>query len=267
MIDTLLGSQQLQFVLLRMALIIVLTLLAAKLIIVIARKRKEPKLHQKFIHSIVLVLLYCYGFILVLTQIPRFNNTLGAFLAGSGVIALSLSLAAQESLGNVINGLVLSVSKPFEVGDRIHLVNADITGYVEDISMRHTVIRTFLNSRIIIPNSVINKDMVENFDFLEETAAGFLDVVIKYESDVDRAITIMADVVGGHPDFFDRRKDPSTPKVAVFLRDLTLQGVALRAIVTTHSIERNFSTCSEVRHNIKLAFDQAGIQFAVTSRP
>jgi small-conductance mechanosensitive channel len=173
-------------------------------------------------------------------------------------------------LGNFISGLVISASRPFEVGDRIHLFGGNITGYIEDITIRHTVVRTFMNSRIIVPNSVINKEMIENSNFLEEKAAGFLDAVITYGSDMDEAIRIMTEVIASHPDYIDPRSaeaaaKSSDPSVKVYVRALSLYGVELRASVWTGHIDTNFSTCSDLRISLKKAFDQAGIRFSEAS--
>jgi len=262
--DNILHSGEIQFILLRMALILLLTVLVAKLTKRIAVRKLNNKLHYRFLYNILSVLIYLIGIVTALSEIPNFNNAFATLLAGSGIAALSIGLAAQESLGNFINGLVISVSKPFEVGDRIRLINGNITGYIEDITMRHTVVRTFVNSRVIVPNSVINKDMIENSNFLEDRASSFIDVIITYDSDMERACEIMASVVESHPDFVDTRSpdQKNQPKVTVFVRHLSVYGVELRASMWTSSINNNFAACSEVRRQLKTAFDAVGIQLA-----
>ena len=266
LMDLALSSDKPQYVALRMAGILIITWLVAKIISLFGRIRGKPRLHRSFVRNIITVMIYTLGIVLIINQIPSFNNnSLATFLTGSGIIALALSLAAQESLGNIISGIVISASKSFEVGDRIRLVNGNITGYIEDMTMRHMVIRTFMNSRVIIPNSVINKDMIESFSFLVKRADGFLDVAITYDSDLNLAIKIMEDVVGAHPDFVDTRPpdDDISPKVAVFVRELGIYGVELRACVTTNFVDTNFAACSEIRRDLKLAYDNAGVKFAV----
>lgn len=265
LIDNILNGTEIYFVAARMTAILILTWLAAKIVTLSGKIGKRTRLHIRFSRNIIAVMIYVAGIIMMLDQIPQFNNNaLATLLTGSGIIALALSLAAQESLGNIINGMVISMSRPFEVGDRIHLVNGKITGYIEDMTMRHMVIRTFMNSRVIVPNSVVNKDMVENFNFLEKQADGFLDATITFDSDLDRAIEIMQDVVGAHPEFVDTRGpgQQDQPKVAVSVRELSIYGVELRARVTTSFIDTNFSACSEIRIQIKKAFDAEGIKFA-----
>ncbi|HHY51680.1 MAG TPA: mechanosensitive ion channel family protein [Clostridiales bacterium] len=251
-------------ILLRILLILACTVLISKLVGKATRDKKRDKLYWKFLHNVIAISIYVGGCLLALGQLPQFNSGVETLLAGSGIAALALSLAAQESLGNAINGIVLTVSKPFEVGDRIKLVDAGITGYIEDITLRHTVIRTFMNSRIIVPNSTINKDMIENSNFQQARASAFIDVIITYDSDMEKAMEIMSRVVGEHPKFVDTRspEEMGQPKVPVYVRALSVYGVELRASMWTEHIGLSFDACSEVRRQLKHAFDEAGIKFA-----
>lgn len=264
LLEQLLESDALHHIILRMALIVVVTLLLAWIVAKIGRKYWNEKLHHRLLLNIIKALLYITGAVFALDQIPNLNRAFSTLLAGSGIAALAISLAAQESLSNVINGLAISASKPFAVGDRVRLIGGNITGYIEDITMRHTIVRTFMNSRVIIPNSVINKDMIENSNFLEDRASGFIDVVITFDSDMERACAIMADVVEKHPDFVDTRGpgEMHLPKVPVYVRTLSVYGVELRASMWTANIGSNFSACSDVRRRLKNEFDASGIRFA-----
>jgi len=262
--DTLLYSKEALYVVLRILSILVFTIIVARIFAALTKARWRDKLHFRQLYNILHTLIYVVGAFFIFGQIPGVHASFEALLAGSGILALAVSLGAQESLGNFINGIVLSASKPFEVGNRIHLIGGNITGYVEDITMRHVVVRTFANSRIIIPNSVINKDMIENANYLENQAAGFVDVIITLDSDAEHAIEIMAKVVGDHPNTVDTRTEPTEdkPKVNVFVRALSVYGIELRTTVWTESIDLNFVTCSEIRRDLKLAFEAAGVKLA-----
>ena len=254
------------FVLLRIAFVIVLTALVIRITLAATRKKSGQKLHYLIIRKLVVAGIFVTGLVLALSQLPDFDNIVATILAGSGIAALGISLAAQQSLGNIISGMVISASKPFEVGDRVRLINGNITGNVEDITLRHTVIRTFMNSRVIIPNSVINSDMIENSHIVEVRASNFLDVTITYDSDMEQAMRIMAQVIGDHPNFVDTRppEQMDAPKVPILIRGLSVYGVELRASVWTKSISNNFATCSDIRRQLKTAFDSAGIKFAAS---
>jgi small-conductance mechanosensitive channel len=245
---------------------IVLTLFATRIFRVLWRRAfKADTIHLKFIKNILSAILWIVGIAFALGSFSQFQDIAMAFFAGSGIAALTIGLAAQESLSNALNGLFISIFKPFEVGDRVRLVNADITGNIEDITLRHTVIRTFMNSRIIIPNSLMNKELIENSNFCNPQASAFIDVIITYDSDIARACEIIAEVIGNHPQFVDTRlpeEMETAPKVPVFLRSLGLYGAELRASMWTASILNNFAACSSVRKIIADEFEKNKIKIA-----
>lgn len=229
--------------------------------------RKDPKnrdhLIRRFTFNIVQAAIITLGIILAVEQIPHLSQVARTVLAGSGIVAVAISLSAQESLANVIGGIFLSVFRPFDVGDRITLVNNKITGNVEDITLRHTIIKTFTNTRVIVPNSTMNQEIIENSDINGIFASSFIDVTVAYESSIDEAMEIMAEVIGSHPAYFDTRPEEDrehTPKVRVYVRELGGSGIALRASMWTRTVGENFAACSDVRLQIKKAFDAAGIE-------
>ena len=265
MLDNLLHSEQMLWITFRAAITFAATVVVINLFRRIWRAIRQDTLHSKFIKNIFTVVIWIVGILLSLSWFPQFTTAATALLAGSGIVAIVIGLAAQESIGNAFNGIFLSIFKPFEVGDRIHLVNANITGFIEDITIRHTVIRTFVNSRVIIPNSVINQDLIENSNFCGAQASAFIDVTVVYGSDIDTATAIIAEIIGNHKDFIDTRTDDkkaTMPKVPVFVRALGLYGIELRASMWTETIGVNFAACSDVRKEILEKFNAAGITIA-----
>ena len=226
----------------------------------------KDTIHFKFIQTVLSLVIVVAGTFLALREIPNFEHTANALLAGSGIMVLAIGLAAQESLGNAFNGLFLSISRPFEVGDRIHLTNANITGFVENMTIRHTVVRTLTNSRVIIPNTAMNRELIENACFINPQSAMFIDVTVTYDSDIDQARDIMATVIRSHPEFADPRTPEQiangTPPVPVLVRNLGLYGVELRASMWTATVFTLVTASSDVRLAILQAFNKAGVQVA-----
>jgi len=85
---------------------------------------------------------------------------IGAALAGLGVVGIAVGFAAQDSIANVISGIMIFMDKPFEVGDWITVV--DQSGEVNDITMRSTRIRTKRNTYVVIPNKTIIDAVLAN---------------------------------------------------------------------------------------------------------
>jgi len=265
MLNNLLRSEDIVWVMVRVVATLMATVIATRIFRMTWRRFGRDTIHQKFIKNVLSIIIWLIGLFLALNWLPYFSDAATALLAGSGLVVLTIGLAAQESLGNAFSGLFISMFKPFEVGDRVHLTNANITGFIEDITIRHTVIRTFMNSRIIIPNSVMNKELIENANFCNPRASNFIDVIISYGSNVDIASEIIANVISSHPDFVDPRTPEqmgTAPPVRVFVRALGLYGVELRASMWTATIANNFAACSDVRLGILKEFEAAGIVIA-----
>ena len=231
---------------------------------VLYRMVSKKHLFWLFLNNIIQGVIYLVGFLWAVSVIPQLSKVSTTLLAGSGILALAVSLSAQESLGNIVSGLFISIYRPFNVGDRIKLISSGVVGYVESITLRHTIIKTLSNTRITVPNSIMNKEIVENSDMVEEIASYYVDVSISYESDIDRAREIMADIVGSHPLYVDVRKDLTEEKVPVLMRAFESSGVALRARVWTKTVDDNFRACSDIRIEILKRFRREGIEIPYT---
>lgn len=103
----------------------------------------------------VLVIL---AFLLTLSQ---FGVDVSAFLVGLGVGGVAIALASQKILENLFGGAVLSLDQPFQVGD--YCKCGDLLGYVEEIGVRSTRIRTLDRTLITIPNSKLSEMNIENY--------------------------------------------------------------------------------------------------------
>ncbi|MCY4322016.1 MAG: mechanosensitive ion channel family protein [Bdellovibrionaceae bacterium] len=108
---------------------------------------------KKIIKALVFIIL-----ILVFLQNVGFNVT--SLLAGLGIGGVALALAAKETLSNFFGGLSVILDKPFSVGDWI--LCDKIEGTVEDIGFRSTKIKTFYDSVITVPNSMLSDSVIDN---------------------------------------------------------------------------------------------------------
>ncbi|WP_231871217.1 mechanosensitive ion channel family protein [Halioglobus sp. HI00S01] len=86
---------------------------------------------------------------------------MSTILAGLGVGSLAVALAAQKTLENVIGAITLYTARPVSAGDFCRF--GDVTGTVEEIGLRSTLIRTLDRSMVVIPNSVFSSVEIENF--------------------------------------------------------------------------------------------------------
>jgi small-conductance mechanosensitive channel len=90
-----------------------------------------------------------------------FKEPVSTLLATSGVLAIVLGLALQNTLGDVFAGLAINIERPFRAGDWISLAD-QVSGQVMQVNWRATRLRTWSYDMVAIPNSVISKGIVTN---------------------------------------------------------------------------------------------------------
>jgi len=96
----------------------------------------------------------------MLFVIDALDFNLFNFLAGLSIGGFALALGAQDTVKNFLGSLMIFADKSFRVGDWIN--NGEISGTVEEIGLRSTKIRTFHNSIVTVPNSLLSDNNIDN---------------------------------------------------------------------------------------------------------
>ena len=195
------------------------------------KRKKNVTTLLMFVKRIKKVVIYLLAILVSLTQFDIFNSFSVTLLSGLGIGSVVLGFAAQESLKNFFGSVAIVLGNPYEVGDFIECIDKGVSGTVEDITMRHTIIRTINNRRVIIPNCEMNTYTIENFNYSENENVKLVDFSISYESDIDKAINIIKEEMNKlyHPNSKGRNKDVEFPKVRV--SEWGDSGIILRAWV------------------------------------
>lgn len=222
-------------------------------------KRKE-QIHIKFLRSMSKVLLSIVACICISGLFTTTKALSATLLTSSSLLVAIVGFAAQQVLADVISGIMLSWSRPFNLGEKVNISSLGISGIVEDMTVRHTVIRTYHNSRMIIPNSVINKAIIENSNYNNDYIGNYMEIAVSYESNLELAMEVMRDTIASHPLVTDIRTDQTEGnKVNVAVKELGDNGIILKATVWTRNLDDNFAACSDIRRLIKKNFDAKGI--------
>lgn len=116
-----------------------------------------------FILKAIRGIIYTVAGFIVITEL---GFDLSGLVAGLGIGGVILTLAAQDTAKNLFGGLVVFIDKPFVVGDWIQMDTFE--GTVEDITFRSTRIRTFENSVVNVPNSIISNASIINWSKMEK---------------------------------------------------------------------------------------------------
>lgn len=223
----------------------------------------------RFLGNSIATVIYVIGFSFAIWNIPFLKPVAQSVVAGAGILAIAVGFASQQSLGNIISGFFIVISKPYKINDRITFSDG-LVGVVEDIGLRHTVIRNFENQRIIIPNSIISNERLVNAHYEEPKVCRFVDVGISYNSDIDLAKKIMAEEIENHDLSIDNRtseeKKGNEPIVSVRVVMLADSSVNLRAWAWAENAADGFELFTDVIESIKKRFDKEGINIPFPQR-
>jgi small conductance mechanosensitive channel len=207
--------------------------------------------------------IFLIATIIIFYTIPSLRALGLTLFASAGILAAIIGFASQAAFSNIISGIFIVIFKPFRVDDII-TIGTNLQGVVEDITLRHTVIRSFENRRIVIPNSVISNEVIINSTITEERVCVFLEMGISYDSDLDKAMAIMADEALKHPNCIDGRSAEELaagdPKVRTRVIGFGDSSVNLRAWVWANSSPEGFEMKCDLFRSIKLRFDKEGIE-------
>ena len=204
----------------------------------------------------------------ILTLVSGMEEFTSQILMSSSLIVVVLGFVFQEGLSNIVHGVILSIFKPFNLGDRVHITvdGESITGYIHSIDLRHTVITNVMNSsHVVVPNSKMDLCVIENNYFGRDLfSTNFMDISITYESDLEKALAVMEEVILANPLVQKTRKEKNiTGPLNPLVRELGDSGIYLRASVTTLTVEENFTACSDIRRELWRRFNEdPTIEFA-----
>lgn len=206
-----------------------------------------------FLSNITYYTLMVVVLIAVASQLG-INTT--SFLAVIGAAGLAVGLALKDSLSNFASGIMLILFRPFRVGDAISV--GGVTGKVEKITIFTTILNTFDNQRVIIPNGNLTNGVIQNIT-ANSTRRVDLVMGIGYEDDIAKARKIMSDIISA-----DERvlKDPA-PTIAVSeLGDRSVNFV----VRPWSKTEDYWDVYFDLTEKIKIAFDKEGISIPYPQR-
>jgi small conductance mechanosensitive channel len=228
-----------------------------------SRHLKVDVTQFSFLKHVVTAVIWVIGLSIVIYTIPALRNLSTSLLASAGILAVIIGFASQQAFSNIVSGILIVIFKPFRVGDRLS-IGTDVRGVVEDITLRHTVIRNYENKRLIIPNSVISNETIENADIGDQKVCKWVEFGISYDSDIDKAMKIMREEAMKHPDFLDARtekeKKEKQPAVNVRVLGFGDSSVNLRAWVWANDAAAAFRLGTDLNKTIKERFDREGIE-------
>ena len=219
------------------------------------KKRRATIPH--FLRQVVALFIYLIALLIVLSVGYHAQSELRGLLAGSGIAAIVLGFATQDLFGGIIAGIALQISKPYKVGDWLHI--ADKYAEVMEINWRSTRLRTNDGIYLDIPNYQVARNVIINLHYPTEIHAMRLRVGADYEvppnrvkDALHRAATTAEGVL---PD----------PPVKVFVMDFADSAVIYEIKFSMGNHRAYNDVCDAIRTNIWYEFkrQQIAIPFPI----
>ncbi|MDA3853028.1 MAG: mechanosensitive ion channel family protein [Bacteroidales bacterium] len=250
-----------------LAVAIVTSLILRKLLSIFitkyAKKLRADPTNFSFIKNSVGFITFTLAITFIFIKIPYLKSLGTALFAGAGVLAIVFGFASQKAFTNIISGVFILIFKPFKISDIIEFNDGNL-GIVEEITLRHTLIKDYENRRIVIPNSIISEETIVNSSIQDEKIRKHVVFSISYDSNIDKAIDIIRDEAEKHPLLIDNRtKDEmadNEPSVVVRVISLSDFSVDLKAYTWTRGFDHAFVIKCDLLKSVKERFDKEGIE-------
>ena len=149
----------------------------------------------RFVRRLVEAVIVVVGIATALSQFTALDRFATSVLASTAFIVAVVGFAAQQTLANVIAGVMLAITQPIRIGDRVAF--EDHRGVVEDIRLTHTFLQTGSDTRVIVPNGKLAQVVVRNESIVTETVATEVELRLADERDELRALDVLADEAAG----------------------------------------------------------------------
>ena len=160
--------------------------------------RNSTKIHRRFLGKIAYIAVIIICLANVIGQIDPTLNLHSTILKGSALIVAIVGFAAQTAISDLICGFLISIHKPFEIGDRV-IAEGMEPGIVEDITLRHTVLRIYDGLRVVVPNSEMNAKVIVNAGWNTDRHGVHLTYAVGYDTDIQMAMDVIRDCVAESP--------------------------------------------------------------------
>lgn len=228
-----------------------------------ATKLNADPTNFSFLKNSVRFVIWSGALVFVVYKIPYLNSIATALFAGAGVLAVVVGFASQKAFANIISGVFILIFKPFKVTETIEFQNG-LKGVVEEITLRHTIIKDYENKRIVIPNSVISEETIINSDIQDSNIRKHIMFSISFDSNLDKALEIIEEEALKHPFTLDNRseeqKQENFPIVTVRVINLSEYSVDIRAYIWTKGNDQAFVLRCDLLKIVKKRFDEEGIE-------
>jgi small-conductance mechanosensitive channel len=226
-----------------------------------ARSMLRPRIQARLLRNVLArtvgVVTFLMGAYIVL-RLSGLTQLALTLVGGTGLIGLIIGIAFRDITENFLASIFLSMQRPFETGDLVEIDG--ITGYVQQLNVRTTVLMTLNGNLVQIPNSTVYKSNLRNFTTNCNRREEFF-IGIGYDDSINDAQEIARQVLADHPAILN------DPEPAVLVDSLGQATVNLRIYFWLNGRDHSWlKVRSSVIRLVKRAFQKEGISMPDESR-
>ncbi|MCQ2547517.1 MAG: mechanosensitive ion channel [Clostridia bacterium] len=231
--------------------IIVIGLVVMKLLLNALRKilqktKVEPLIHT-FVVNMAKALLWV---VLVIIILQVFGVPTAPIIAVLGAAGAAVALALKDSLANLAGGFMIIFNKPFKNGDYVEMVG--IEGYVVEIDLFSTMVKTVDNKVILVPNGSVVAGPITNYYAQDKRRVDTV-ISVPYDSDLELVKTVLQNVAKECPYILEGED----VIIGVISHNSSSLGIDFKIWV---KLEDYWPATYYIYENIKKAFDENGIK-------
>ena len=217
-------------------------------------------LHVRFLERISAAIILIGGLLMAFSAFGGFQTVWKTMLGGTAFVSAVLIFAAQDSIKDILAGLMISIYKPFEIGNRVELEDGT-AGIVKDISMRHVVFQLLDTQVMVIPNSKLNAMKIRNFSFKADYRSALFQFHIAYNDDVEKAIEVIRQAIIDSEYSIPGKETEHGPDYApVYFMAYEESSLRLDTTVYYASTSPSEKVISDVNLRVNRALKQNGIE-------
>ena len=231
-------------------------LVVSKVLTVQLRKTLMDRMDKENLETMSKVIFYGVMVITIIWIMPNIGIEPSGLLVAGGIVGLAVGFASQSIISNLISGIFLMGERPVKLGDLIEI--SDTLGFVEEIQIISTSIRTLEGNFVRIPNETVFTSNITNYTSNPVRRFEYT-VGISYADDADKAMQVIKDLIKEHPLVL------VNPAPQVYVESLGASSVDIIVRIWSPSTEW-FGVKMEMLWKIKKAIEAAGIEIPFPQR-
>jgi small-conductance mechanosensitive channel len=216
-------------------------------------QRGLPEVISTTIYYLLVVGVFALALASAGVDFSRFNVLTGAF-------GLGIGFGLQTVVNNFVSGLILKYERRVNVGDAVELAGgAAVTGKVQKVGIRASIIATYDGAEVIVPNSALVTNQVTNWTLSSRTRRSGLSIGVAYGTPPQRVIELLVAAATSHPDVL------ANPAPSAYFQGFGDSALNFQLYFWT-TIDASGRAKSDVAVAVSEALEQAGIEIPYPQR-